>query len=76
MLNNKVGDNMKEVYKFLEREKKIYFQIIESCTNSKDKDLVKRATTMIEDIELLQSHIEDEEKVNKVIKKGKKKDEV
>lgn len=70
---------MKEAYKFLEREKKIYFQVIESCTNSKDKDLVKRARTMIEDIELLQSHLEGfevEEKVNKIIKKGKKKDEV
>lgn len=64
---------MKEAYKFLEREKKIYFQIIESCINPKDKDLVKRARTMIEDIELLQSHIEGfevEEKV-KAIKKKK-----
>ena len=63
---------MKEAYKFLEREKKIYFQIIESCTNPKDKDLVKRARTMIEDIELLQSHVEGfevEEKVNKIVKK-------
>lgn len=63
---------MKEAYRFLEREKKVYFQIIESCTNPKDKDLVKRARTMIEDIELLQSHIENEEKMNKIVKKGKK----